>query len=260
MSSPAGSSPLTRGKRVVVHGQVAREGLIPAHAGKTELRSALACASAAHPRSRGENERYLRREFRRRGSSPLTRGKHGGELGVGRGRGLIPAHAGKTYARSASRASVRAHPRSRGENLGDDALSATPTGSSPLTRGKPDRLQRREQGPGLIPAHAGKTRAGGRPGVRRPAHPRSRGENRGRGGLRGGLRGSSPLTRGKLVAVDAAFFHVRLIPAHAGKTRTRSERGRRSRAHPRSRGENAIHLMPQPTVPGSSPLTRGKPS
>ena len=29
-------------------------------------------------------------------------------------------------------------------------------------------------------------------------------------------------------------------------------------AHPRSRGENAIHLMPHPTVPGSSPLTRGK--
>ena len=54
-----------------------------------------------------------------------------------------------------------------------------------------------DDGPGLIPAHAGKTER--RVVVLRAiqAHPRSRGENGGCGG--GGLSaaGSSPLTRGK---------------------------------------------------------------
>ena len=50
---------------------------------------------------------------------------------------------------------------------------------------------------GLIPAHAGKTRATGRLPVAPAAHPRSRGENPGTTGLTLGFAGSSPLTRGK---------------------------------------------------------------
>ena len=50
------------------------------------------------------------------------------------------------------------------------------------------------------------------------AHPRSRGENGWQVDCRGGVRGSSPLTRGKLIAVDLDTMRERLIPAHAGKT------------------------------------------
>ena len=51
---------------------------------------------------------------------------------------------------------------------------------------------------------------------------------------------------------------VRLIPAHAGKTRRRHAHPRRSQAHPRSRGENEAGDEKGSTFDGSSPLTRGK--
>ena len=70
--------------------------------------------------------------------------------------------------------------------------------------------------------------------------------------------GSSPLTRGKRRADRGGGGQGRLIPAHAGKTtRIRDEAGS-SRAHPRSRGENAANSRQSSLVAGSSPLTRGK--
>ena len=70
-----GSSPLTRGKRVKgpTEGDDAR--LIPAHAGKTTSRRSNRAASAAHPRSRGENNPMYFLVHNLLGSSPLTRGK-----------------------------------------------------------------------------------------------------------------------------------------------------------------------------------------
>ena len=49
-----------------------------------------------------------------------------------------------------------------------------------------------------------------------------------------------------------------LIPAHAGKTHPKYQPRKRYRAHPRSRGENGSGAGVGLTVPGSSPLTRGK--
>ena len=51
---------------------------------------------------------------------------------------------------------------------------------------------------------------------------------------------------------------MRLIPAHAGKTRSRARRRRREPAHPRSRGENFLAVCTCGWRDGSSPLTRGK--
>ena len=91
-----------------------------------------------------------------------------------------------------------------------------------------------------------------------PAHPRSRGEN-----LMGAVRtlvvtGSSPLTRGKPLPVLLNMAGLRLIPAHAGKTSTASRSPTRTRAHPRSRGENTLADGRITLWAGSSPLTRGK--
>ena len=72
------------------------------------------------------------------------------------------------------------------------------------------------------------------------------------------LPGSSPLTRGKPSARETDRPRHRLIPAHAGKTRSTPAQGKGSRAHPRSRGENGGHHTPWRTDKGSSPLTRGK--
>ena len=52
-----------------------------------------------------------------------------------------------------------AHPRSRGENLLSSWKPSAQPGSSPLTRGKLVRDLRGWSLIGLIPAHAGKTRA-----------------------------------------------------------------------------------------------------
>ena len=90
------------------------------------------------------------------------------------------------------------------------------------------------------------------------AHPRSRGENsRSRRGARG-ASGSSPLTRGKLPLPCPRSARSGLIPAHAGKTDRDAPRGRRLRAHPRSRGENQAAANARTDDTGSSPLTRGK--
>ena len=93
---PFGSSPLTRGKREDIGGRSVRDGLIPAHAGKTSVHPLVVACPAAHPRSRGENSRAAAMSSFAAGSSPLTRGKHDGPSAPVADVRLIPAHAGKT--------------------------------------------------------------------------------------------------------------------------------------------------------------------
>ena len=236
----SGSSPLTRGKRVLGEGDSLSDGLIPAHAGKTCSRRPLETIRGAHPRSRGENYPFRTRSSGQAGSSPLTRGKRGPDHRGFRRRGLIPAHAGKTRPRGPGQRRAGAHPRSRGENLLLVLPSGAVQGSSPLTRGKLRARERLVDCRGLIPAHAGKTQT--RPESRRPigAHPRSRGENTtvSRPSITSG--GSSPLTRGKRGAQASDGTQTGLIPAHAGKT------------------HDMQHDVDDDW--GSSPLTRGKPT
>ena len=194
----SGSSPLTRGKHPLHVGMGVCIRLIPAHAGKTRKRRRAAWVTAAHPRSRGENDRPHGAVYATTGSSPLTRGKHARANLNSSQRGLIPAHAGKTTSRPSPTRPTSAHPRSRGENPSSTTASGTGSGSSPLTRGKHARANLNSSQRGLIPAHAGKTTS--RPSPTRPtsAHPRSRGENPSSTTASGTGSGSSPLTRGKL--------------------------------------------------------------
>ena len=112
-------------------------------------------------------------------------------------------------------------------------------GSSPLTRGKPS-------------ASTGRTQW-------RKAHPRSRGENAKQWHTTQPNKGSSPLTRGKHPPFLTHPRSYRLIPAHAGKTAQVVRLEVFLRAHPRSRGENYVSGSDIAQMPGSSPLTRGKP-
>ena len=138
-------------------------------------------------------------------------------------------------------------------------ISAGVQGSSPLTRGKRERLRGGFRGGRLIPAHAGKTRYRPRHRPPGPAHPRSRGENtHPHLGVVGG-RGSSPLTRGKRSGNGCNGRRRGLIPAHAGKTPPARQARRVLPAHPRSRGENPRRRATTCRPCGSSPLTRGKP-
>ena len=192
------------------------------------------------------------------GSSPLTRGKPGDRARDARPEGLIPAHAGKTIASTASNGMQRAHPRSRGENPRRPGACRPAVGSSPLTRGKQTRRVDADRFLGLIPAHAGKTLRRARTMFWSWAHPRSRGENTWLHKDTGLPSGSSPLTRGKRGHPPTRRLRVGLIPAHAGKTCELGVHQRHRRAHPRSRGENAAGIASVALTQGSSPLTRGK--
>ena len=170
------------------------------------------------PRSHGENWMFTPPVHGFAGSSPLTRGKLTARGGGWNGPRLIPAHAGKTPAPRRDAPVPRAHPRSRGENLLHDRVTAAGGGSSPLTRGKPSGGAVLHGGAGLIPAHAGKTAYVTDVTRTRWAHPRSRGENTYSSEYLPKSSGSSPLTRGKLLQCLPEGKQQGLIPAHAGKT------------------------------------------
>ena len=131
--------------------------LIPAHAGKTSARRASPGNMPAHPRACGEN--YLMSSLVDIwvGSSPRMRGKPRGSRASRALKGLIPAHAGKTFSASARCRTVLAHPRACGENSVYALCTAFFFGSSPRMRGKRPRPIQRPHPSRLIPAHAGKT-------------------------------------------------------------------------------------------------------
>ena len=151
-----------------------------------------------------------------------------------------------------------AHPHSRGENLYTLAYKRKRAGSSPLTRGKLLHIDGAVTLAGLIPTHAGKTYFISVSPRRAWAHPHSRGENTSPMPRLKFDVGSSPLTRGKPYWPAWVARMRRLIPTHAGKTHPRRPRARHAGAHPHSRGENEMVMDGASSLPGSSPLTRGK--
>ena len=192
----------------------------------------------AHPHSRGENEAHELLEALSQGSSPLTRGKPVHIWNIARAQGLIPTHAGKTYAGEDVIFAPRAHPHSRGENAGVAGRVANERGSSPLTRGKRGGRRKGQHVRGLIPTHAGKTLPMGTGGSSAAAHPHSRGENVRVLHRTWSLFGSSPLTRGKRSTSHRWPGWTGLIPTHAGKTTPLLATSNSRQAHPHSRGEN----------------------
>ena len=152
-----GSSPRVRGKLENIVQATARDGLIPACAGKTTPACTSTSRLTAHPRVCGENWRVGVTILGDRGSSPRVRGKHQLCSALLCVEGLIPACAGKTESGCSRCRRVTAHPRVCGENSFEAWARCAWSGSSPRVRGKrhhtPDCRRRRR----LIPACAGKT-------------------------------------------------------------------------------------------------------
>ena len=173
-------------------------------------------------------------------------------------RGLIPAHAGKTPCPLLMCLWPRAHPRACGENRLFSRSSSSRPGSSPRMRGKPASGRAQLFKARLIPAHAGKTFLW-RPGRRAPtAHPRACGENPRTRKKPARRAGSSPRMRGKRNPTEAIRAAARLIPAHAGKTRSLKASSPTMQAHPRACGENPTTIQKHQRREGSSPRMRGK--
>ena len=215
-----GSSPRVRGKPRRQPGDHPHPGLIPARAGKTTSDEYQSDAERAHPRACGENRCGRRRLARSWGSSPRVRGKPERPDQGRRGRGLIPARAGKTARHWRGGAGVPAHPRACGENMYGSPMSGDTRGSSPRVRGKPPHPLAHAHPRGLIPARAGKTRWRGLRTRIGPAHPRVCGENLDLADPASFPLGSSPRVRGKPGGGGPAGPPPGLIPACAGKTYT----------------------------------------
>ena len=153
---------------------------------------------------------------------------------------ITPAHAGKTFSVPLSSGRFQDHPRACGENRNCPKAKQKAHGSPPRMRGKRVPTGAAMPLPGITPAHAGKTSAGGLGMNAIKDHPRACGEN-----INAALNqridiGSPPRMRGKRIRVFRRKRNIRITPAHAGKTAGQPCMCAVCKDHPRACGENII--------------------
>jgi len=151
------------------------------------------------------------------------------------------------------------HPCVCGEHLSAAATAAAYSGSSPRLRGTPFAKGFCRTPSRFIPASAGNTGRGMRPGSLPTVHPRVCGEHFERISPVVVVGGSSPRLRGTLPPWSAPCRQPRFIPASAGNTCPWRRPACLTTVHPRVCGEHA-RLMPSISHNcGSSPRLRGTP-
>ena len=238
---------------------LASVGLIPACAGRAGEVDGAVESEAAHPRMRGEGSQIITNATNSGGSSPHARGGRGGPENAGVGERLIPACAGRALGPARRRPRCGAHPRMRGEGRQHLRSNEGENGSSPHARGGRVAYVADRFGNRLIPACAGRAR-GPSPGRGSPgAHPRMRGEGADSIIRKPAEPGSSPHARGGLLLARVLPRALRLIPACAGRARSRKIGTTSGSAHPRMRGEGHELGAAGTNLPGSSPHARGGP-
>ena len=151
----------------------------------------------ANPRRHEEHCRICRIPTPDNGLIPARAGstavRHGRDREPDR---LIPAGAGSTRAQPVVHVHVPAHPRRRGEHVGDCRAGQPEQGSSPQARGARRHTGHVGQLGRLIPAGAGSTAGPAPPPKPRGAHPRRRGEHMAMNATEVTGAGSSPQARG----------------------------------------------------------------
>ena len=152
-----GSSPHTRGARILARSVRKWLGIIPAYAGSTIKLNNFCEDAGDHPRIRGEHVSWLCKMHTKTGSSPHTRGARQAHAARRVVRGIIPAYAGSTMTARIEESFKQ--------------------GSSPHTRGARDEDRRHRLHRGIIPAYAGSTRPLSRACSNGWDHPRIRGEH-----------------------------------------------------------------------------------
>ena len=135
-SCTSGTSLRARGKRQERKRKDHEIRNIPACAGKTPEGGFSPGLAQEHPRVRGENVFDAHPLDAARGTSPRARGKQGFFTQRCRLRRNIPACAGKTLRRNASRKLWIEHPRVRGENSVLNPRSSQCAGNIPACAGK----------------------------------------------------------------------------------------------------------------------------
>ena len=209
-----------RGKHGAHAAKTARNRIIPAHAGQTRPQVPALGAITDHPRACGANKYPMICHVGRFGSSPRMQGKPGALNVPHSSSRIIPAHAGQTLRCCCRRCDIPDHPRACGANNPDCDRVVQDAGSSPRMRGKHFHEVRVFDLGRIIPAHAGQTGFWVNTSMSPPDHPRACGANALYVIGTVESSGSSPRMRGKLGPVLVLFVCVRIIPAHAGQTKT----------------------------------------
>ena len=158
-TSGAGSSPRMRGTRIIYAKEIHQFGIIPAHAGNTLVSNGWEAQNRDHPRACGEHLDAEDMTLSMWGSSPRMRGTQRTHEGRGKGTGIIPAHAGNTLVFRPFPGVWGDHPRACGEHRCKITRGDVSPGSSPRMRGTRDVRPLADKGDGIIPAHAGNTKA-----------------------------------------------------------------------------------------------------
>ena len=193
-----GSSPHTRGAPKIICRECGMVGIIPAYAGSTRPRAFFFLGVRDHPRIRGEHLPRFSVPMTQSGSSPHTRGAPPHRSPAPARAGIIPAYAGSTLRLTQTRQGFRDHPRIRGEHQLKDMEPAVESGSSPHTRGAPQKHHLPFPHRGIIPAYAGSTAIKRQSTCADWDHLRIRGEHAVKYGHNVIYTGSSPHTRGAL--------------------------------------------------------------
>ena len=169
---------------------------IPAYAGNTERIALFFFLRSVHPRVCGEHEHRVASIRPDDGSSPRMRGTPRRRLRRRLSDRFIPAYAGNTINRRASRIRKPVHPRVCGEHTIHRRVTAERNGSSPRMRGtRWERLDRNNV-TRFIPAYAGNTPDRPAEFQQDPVHPRVCGEHHRNRAARDAHHGSSPRMRG----------------------------------------------------------------
>ena len=211
---------------------------IPTHAGNTHAPGIALRYSPVHPHTRGEHVNENDATGRQAGSSPHTRGTRRYVPPPLRKNRFIPTHAGNTHMTIYAQSEKTVHPHTRGEHSNGRTCVRNTRGSSPHTRGTPQRLAAAPMIDRFIPTHAGNTFDQYPSNSPLSVHPHTRGEHMRSVGVRAPRCGSSPHTRGTPEYLTVFPLLARFIPTHAGNTLVAVTTISVSPVHPHTRGEH----------------------
>ena len=232
--------------------------ITPAHAGKSSHRTKSLAAILDHPRPCGEKTGIFTLFHTREGSPPPMRGKARDRSRRSVVSGITPAHAGKSPSAGSFFAHGKDHPRPCGEKMSSAFCMISKYGSPPPMRGKALLDGFIGEDVGITPAHAGKSALRYSIVAKGSDHPRPCGEKPAASGRCAPRRGSPPPMRGKAGQRWQNWSRCRITPAHAGKSKLRSQKSCTNLDHPRPCGEKRYRNWRRRVPRGSPPPMRGK--
>ena len=253
----AGLSPRVRGNRDRVYVKSLTRGSIPACAGEPQRLQPNRSLFQVYPRVCGGTQQTAGRNLYHLGLSPRVRGNLARTWRASWARRSIPACAGEPVGFPSPYEGNRVYPRVCGGTDSRSTPLQTPPGLSPRVRGNRQRLRRRTDGRGSIPACAGEPAVSMAAWMRASVYPR----------VCGGTyyitikiccqAGLSPRVRGNRNVDLPRTVGIGSIPACAGEPRTPGALASRSRVYPRVCGGTRCAAPSLVGLWGLSPRVRG---